>query len=157
VSITRANSRFLALNMAGKPFHSILEPFYEVIVQSRRAHMTWQEIADKIGDKEQYGDRAVTCTRQAIQYYFKRRRDKRIRPPMGMEPEPATSPTQPIAHPALAQPAAEVHGRKETPTNDAQRAAIESGRARVKQTSEPRPKTEWDDFEPDDTKPLGHS
>ena len=76
-----------------------------MIIKSRKAHKTWQEIADQIGDPVMFGDKAVKCTRQAVQYYFKRRREKKIRPPMGMEPEPEHQPIR------LAEPEGDVYGQ----------------------------------------------
>ena len=71
--------------MAGIPYRSRLEPFYELIVQSRRDGMTWEEIASDIRSKN------VPVTRQAVQDYFKRRRAKKPRVPMGMEPPPVAA------------------------------------------------------------------
>jgi hypothetical protein len=78
--------------MGGKPYHSRLEPFYKEIVRLRRAHLTWQEIADAIAKPELYGDKALRCSRQAVQYYFKRHCNKKIRRPMGMENPPDEQP-----------------------------------------------------------------
>jgi hypothetical protein len=68
--------------MPGLPFQSKLEPHYDFIVASRKKRMTWQQIADAIRAKE---GPEFTCTRQAVQDFYKR---KKRRPyAMGMEPD----------------------------------------------------------------------
>jgi hypothetical protein len=51
--------------------------------------MTWEEIADALRKETQ-----TTITRQGVQDYFKRRRAKKLRIPMGMEPEVAQETVQ---------------------------------------------------------------
>jgi len=87
--------------MPGRAFRSILEPFYEHIVKERRAGKTWEEIAAHVRKKTKR-----SCSRQAVQDYFKRRRKKKPRVLMGMEPveaEPVSPPQAaraPVIHPA---------------------------------------------------------
>jgi hypothetical protein len=128
------------------PYRSILNEHRKEIADLRKTHppTPYSQIAKILFDKYKIKIRA-----SSIWSFVKARSiegERKLKYVIAEEGTPASD-----------QPAGEVNAKKETPTNDAQRAAIESGRARVKQTSEPRPKTEWDDFEPDDTKPLGHS
>jgi hypothetical protein len=100
-----ANCCFLLPDMPkeppGKPFQSKLEPHRDFIVSSRRARMTWRQIAEAITAK------GTPCTRQAVQGFYKRRRKRPHA--MGMEPDPSgmeslpaprrSNPTAPLAPP----------------------------------------------------------
>jgi hypothetical protein len=82
--------------MPGKPFTSKLEPFYDLIVQKRRARETWKDIAQFLNNEKK-----IKTTRQNVYDFFKRRRKRRYA--AGMEPEPTrVSPaTKPPVLPAF--------------------------------------------------------
>ena len=71
--------------IGGRPFQSKLDPYFDLIANSRRQKKTWAEIAWEIST------RGTECTPQAVFIFFKRcrtrARERGSRYPLGMEPE----------------------------------------------------------------------
>ena len=82
--------------MPGPPYRSALEPFLEFIIEERRKGQTWKAIAEAISAQN-----GPVVTPQGVQDYFKRRRKKKPRVLMGMEPVPAPVEIQPARTPEM--------------------------------------------------------
>jgi hypothetical protein len=66
------------MGMPGKSFQSILEPYFDFILEARRKHQTWQAIA------QQLAGHGVITSKQAVHAFVKRRLKRRY--PLGMAP-----------------------------------------------------------------------
>jgi hypothetical protein len=82
------------MGMPGKSFQSKLEPHFDLILEARRNHQTWEAIA------HQLADRGITTTRQAVHAFLKRRLKRRY--PLGAapaEPTPIAVSRRPVERP----------------------------------------------------------
>jgi len=69
--------------MPGKPYHSKLEPHFDLIREARLKHQTWETIVQLLATK------GITTTRPAVYSFLKRR--LKCRYAFGMAPEPPPS------------------------------------------------------------------
>ena len=89
--------------MPGPPYRSALEPFLDFITEERRKGKTWKAIAEGIA-----ANNGPLVTPQGVQDFFKRRRKKKPRVLMGMEPvQPPQSTRE--SQPPVTEPAEDIY------------------------------------------------
>lgn len=81
--------------VGGRPFHSKLSAYFDLIANSRRRRKTWAQIAGEICEL------GTQCTPQAVHIFFKRcktrEQERGSRYPLGMGPQSSVSDSPAIA------------------------------------------------------------